>query len=162
MVRYFKSDLIVFTVMGILTSGLTGHTRAEGMAALSVSKIDFYFETYLRVQLKAKIVESEETKLIGSNMSYTQGLTYAGRGSRDAGKTFPGMAELRQWMETEICAETHEVDLKPIRDSRVQGEQTFRGRLKPLMVKVTGKELAAPNRSVSETVVCKRGPKAGS
>ena len=133
---------------------------AETPASLSISKIDFSFETRIRVQVKGRVAEAEEAKLIGANTTYTQSLTYIGRSGRDANRTFASLAELRLWLENEACSEIHEVDLRPIRELGVRGDQSFRGRLKPFTVRALGKDHSVPEKALSEMVVCKRSPKA--
>lgn len=163
---YFRK---CFYFLVLAMAGVVSHpgARAGAPITLSVAKLDFYFETFVRIQVKGMVVESEEAKLLGTNASYTQSLTYVGRGNRDAGRTFANLIDLRRWMETELCAETHEVDLRPVRESGVRGDQSFRGRLRPLMVKASGKEIteregSLKERALDETLICKRKPKSES
>jgi hypothetical protein len=158
---FFRRGTItrVFGMAGLLAAGLVSPggmpAFADGPGAVTATKIDYYFESFIEVEVRAKILKSEEPSLIGGNTTFTQLLEYVGRDTRNLSQSFASAAEVRKWIEKDLCAETHEVTLKPIRNRGVKGDQTLRGRVTALMITVSG----TGAKPWTDSLICKPSPK---
>ncbi len=138
---------------------------AEGPGAVTANRIDYSFDTFIEVEVRGKILKSEEPNLIGGNTTFTQLLEYVGHDTRNLSQSFASAAEVRKWIEKDLCAETHEVTLKPIRNRGVKGDQTLRGRVTSMMITVRGTETPATGgaspvaKPWTDSQICKRSPK---
>jgi hypothetical protein len=120
----------------------------------SVEKVSLEFHELIRVELQGMVAESADPTLKSMALPYKQTLHYYGSLSRPERRYFPSVAEIRAWVTTEICKETHEQTLKPMRENGSIGSIPIKSKTKPSSVSVTGTRIETKGAPLSETVFC--------
>jgi hypothetical protein len=119
-----------------------------------VEKLSLGFHELIRVELQGTVAESSDPALKSMAIPFRQTLHYHGSITRPERKYFPSVAEIRAWITTEICKETHDQTLRPLRETGSIGSSPIRTKTKPESVTATGTRIETKGAPLSETVFC--------
>lgn len=119
-----------------------------------VEKVSLDFHELIRVELQGSVVESKDPGLKSMNVPFLQTLHYFGSSARAERRYFPNITEIRAWILSEVCKETHEQTLKPLRETGSIGIHPIKSKITPNSVTAVGTRLETRGSALSETVYC--------
>ena len=123
---------------------------------ISLNRADHSFDTHIRVEMPAKVVEAPDASLIGKASPYIQSLSYTASKVIPLNLQLSNTMEVSSFMHDELCNEFHEVTLKPMRESGSKGINSFVVKMKANIITVHGLIIAEKNRPFSQSLVCKK------
>ncbi len=143
--------------MGILAAtGLCISASAAPNELLEVQKTSLAFQTFIRVEMPARVVEAEDTSILGESSPFVQSLSYGASKETGFRDNFTSEAELNARVQSTVCQEIHDVEVAPFRENGTRGTRRFRQKIRPFMAQLSGIRHAPQQVSTfSITVICK-------
>ncbi len=96
------------------------------------------FQSWIRVEVAATIVQSDDPSIQGQSLPFHQSLYYTGSKSLTFTGEFKSEAELIDRVKTTFCKQLYSVDLNPQREAGAKGTRKFTANLYPFYVSVNG------------------------
>jgi hypothetical protein len=120
-------------------------------------KVSFDFNTWVRVEVSAKVVESDDASLKGENSPFIQSLLYTGSISQPFHGNFDSEASMKDQARLQFCSSLFDVDTVPQREKGAKGIRTFKQKLKPSFIAITGILIREKDsKSFTSMVTCSR------
>ncbi len=119
-----------------------------------ITQANLSFDTFIRVETPAKIIESDDPSLLGSSLSFHQSLRYSGSKVLQLNRNFSSMDEIKQYAESELCQEIHTQELKPIRESGTKASKHLNVRMKPKTILLVGIHVSGKGSPISISFTC--------
>ncbi|MBU6152734.1 MAG: hypothetical protein KGP28_00400 [Bdellovibrionales bacterium] len=150
---FFYIFPVFFLFLGSSVSCSIAHAQAGWY---HVEKVSLEFHELIRVELQGTVVESSDPSLKATSIPFLQSLHYFGSLSRSERRYFPSISEIRTWILSDVCKETHEQTLKPMREVGNIGINPIKSKVKPISVTAIGTRIDSKGATYSETVFCPR------
>ena len=147
----------ILTLIKSVTLAFAFFSASISMARVGwyhVEKVSLEFHELIRVELQGTVVESSDPALKATSIPFLQSLHYFGSLSRPERRYFPSISEIRAWILTDLCKETHEQTLKPMREVGNIGINPIKSKVKPTSVTARGTRIETKGATLSETVYC--------
>jgi hypothetical protein len=146
----------LWVVFGLLS--MNGNSYANRDDWTQIQRVSFDFQTFIRVELQGKVIESKDENHLGRPLTFHQSLAYHGTRSRDLNRSFKSTIEIKHWIESELCAEIHELTLHPAREAGVKGNSDLQAQMQATSVTAVGTQLGTKGVPVSLSIYCKSSP----
>ena len=130
---------------------------APAELTIEVQKASMAFNTFIRVELAAKVVEADDSAVLGESSPFLETLSYGASKDSAFTGTFKSQAELDAKVQGTLCQESHDIELSPYRENGVMGMRKFRQKVRPFFIQLTGTlTTAAGSGPFASSVVCKK------
>ncbi len=143
-----------FLAATILTGALFARASTPS-GWYQVEKLTLEFHELLRVELQGVVRESSDPANLSMTVPFLQTLHYYSSISRIDRRAFPSVAEIRAWINREVCTEIHEQVLKPLRETGNIGIQPIKSKVRPISVTAIGTRVETKDTPLNDTVYCK-------
>lgn len=143
----FGSVLVLF---GILFSN-----SSSSAELFQINQANLSFDTFIRVEIPGKIIESDDPVHVGSALSFYQSLRYSGAKVIKLNRTFASLIELKQFVDSELCPEVHAMELNPIREGGAKGSKVMIQNMKPKTIFLIGTHVSNKGAPISNSYICR-------
>lgn len=114
------------------------------------------FQTFVRVAVPGKIVESQDPSLIGNPLNFNQTLEFSGSEKASYSITDTKIDEIEKQTSAKFCKEKRELTLKPFRQNSAIATQNIAASLLPSFINLRGTRIIGEkNEPFHWTVTCK-------
>lgn len=147
--------LKIFTLLLFLV--LNADSNAENNVTYHSDQASLVFNSWIRVEVSAKVIEAVDSSVINEPAPFIQSLSYTGKKDLTFKSSFGSETELRDKILNTLCKDLHDVDLDPLREAGAKGLRKFRMKLSPAYISIKGTIHSAQNiKSFESTVFCKK------
>lgn len=147
----------VFSIALILTCFFKLSAQAAPIEVFQTERASLAFQTWVRVEVAAKVVGAEDSSIIGESSPYLQSLLYTSSKQFSFLETFKTANEIRSRVLNDFCEVRHDVDLKPNREAGALGTRVFRQKIKAFLITVNGThKIDDKIKPFEVTVVCNK------
>lgn len=133
-----------------------GSEPAASPEGYQIDQAAMTFDTTIRVETPARVVEASDPELTGALTSFVQSLLYSDSKTVGLSYHYSSPSEIQALIDELLCQEKHDVRLKPIHDRGSFGTRTFDARMKPSQVTLSGTmTVKGQTKPYSAPFVCK-------
>jgi hypothetical protein len=103
-----------------------------------VEKASLSFQTWVRVEVAAKVVSADDVSIVGESSPFIQSLLYTSSKQHSFTGLFQTTEEISSIVRSSICMDRFDVDLKPNREAGALGTRVFKQKIHPIFVSLSG------------------------
>jgi hypothetical protein len=137
-------------ILGFLSFG-TGLQAAE---LIKVTQSNADFDTTIRVQVSAQVLQSPDPALLQRTAPFIQSLRYSAQKQTALNKSFSSFADVDKFAREYLCVEKHEVKLQPVRDLGAKGTESFLAHLPATHITLTGVHVTDKGKGFQKSYPC--------